>query len=217
MPKKAPKRLIAPELTAALSHPTRNFALAILNQRVASPKEIAKELDCSIRHVTYHLGVLEELGCVELVRTESVKGGRVVEHFFRAKERSWFDREAWAEVDDADKPGIDSLIIEAMSNDVSEAMLAGTFSDPSDNHISRTPMTVDKEGWQEVVTLLGSTLDGLVDIQGRVSNRSAPEDELTPIKVEILHFRSPGRSKRTERASLPSRLGRCRSTNSLPR
>jgi DNA-binding transcriptional ArsR family regulator len=193
--KKAAKRLVASELTTALSHPTRNLALAILNQRVASPKEIAKELDCSIRHVTYHLGVLEDLGCVELFKTEPVMGGRVVEHFYRATQRSWFDRDAWAEVDQDDRPGIDSLIVEAMSCDISEAMLAGTFSDPSDNHVSRTPMTVDNEGWGEVVALLASTLEGLMDIQGRVSNRSAPETELKPIKVEILHFRSPDRSK----------------------
>jgi DNA-binding transcriptional ArsR family regulator len=197
--KKAPKRLIAPELTTALSHPTRNLALAILNQRVASPKEIAKELDCSIRHVTYHLGVLEDLGCVELFKTEPVMGGRVVEHFYRATQRSWFDRDAWAQVDEKDKPGIDSLIVEAMSCDISEAMLAGTFSDPSDNHVSRTPMTVDNEGWEEVATLLASTLEGLIDIQGRVSNRSAPETEVKPIKVEILHFRSPDRSKQDKR------------------
>jgi DNA-binding transcriptional ArsR family regulator len=189
--KKEAKRLTAPELTAALSHPTRNLALAILNQRVASPADIAKELDCSIRHVTYHLGVLEDLGCVELVKTESVRGGRVVKHLFRATKRSWFDREAWAQVDEADRPGIDSLIVDAMSSDISEAMLAGTFSDPPDNHLSRTPLTVDDEGWEEVVTLLESTLDELMEIQGRVSNRSTPTADLKPIKVEILHFRSP--------------------------
>jgi DNA-binding transcriptional ArsR family regulator len=192
--KKAPQRLIAPELITALSHPTRNLALAILNQRVASPKEIAKELDCSIRHVTYHLGVLEDLDCVELIRTEQVKGGRVVEHFYRATKRSWIDRDTWAQVDERDKPGIDALILETMSADITEAMLGGTFSNPPDNHVSRTPMTVDDEGWNEVVTLLSSTLEGLIDIQGRISNRSAPESELKPIKVEILHFRSPGAS-----------------------
>lgn len=189
--KKAAKRLTAPELTTALAHPTRNLALAILNQRVASPAEIAKELDCSIRHVTYHLGVLEDLGCVELVKTEPVMGGRVVKHLYRATQRAWFDRDAWAKVDAGDRPAIDSLIVDAMSSDISEAMLAGTFSDPPDNHLSRTPMTVDDEGWNEVVDLLESTLEELMEIQGRVSNRSTPKSNLKPIKVEILHFRSP--------------------------
>ncbi len=195
MTKKTAKRLTAPELTRALSHPTRNLALAILNHRVASPKDIAKELDCSIRHVTYHLGVLEELGCVELVKTEPVMGGRVVRHLYRATQRSWFDRDSWEQVDEADRPAIDSLIVDEMSSDISEAMLAGTFGDPPDNHLSRTPMSVDDEGWEEVVDLLASTLDELQEIQGRVSNRSTPETDTKPIKVEILHFRSPDRSE----------------------
>lgn len=194
--KRVAKRLTAPELTTALAHPTRNLALAILNQRVASPKEIAEQVNCSIRHVTYHLKVLEDLGCVELVKTEPVMGGRVVRHLYRATKRSWFDREAWTQVEKGDRPAIDSLIVDSMSADISEAMLAGTFSDPPDNHLSRTPMTVDDEGWNEVVTLLESTLEELMEIQGRVSNRSKPETDLKPIKVEILHFRSPDSSQR---------------------
>ncbi|HET6999204.1 MAG TPA: winged helix-turn-helix domain-containing protein [Solirubrobacterales bacterium] len=195
MTEKTP-RLIVPELTKALKHPTRTFALAILTERVASPKEIAEELGRTIRHVTYHLGVLEDLNCVELVRTESAGGGRVVEHFYKATKRPWLDRESWAQLDTEGQQGITSTVMEMVSADIEEAISAGTFSDPADNHLSRTPMSVDKEGWAEVVAWLAATLDGLIDIQGRISNRSVPETELTPIKVEILHFRSPGQGKR---------------------
>jgi DNA-binding transcriptional ArsR family regulator len=185
-------RLIAPELAKALKHPTRTFILAILTVRVASPKEIAQQIDRTIRHVTYHLGVLEELNCVELVRTEAAGGGRVVQHFYKATKRPLIDRETWAHLDEAGQQGITSVIMELMSADVEEAVSAGTFSD-AENHLSRTPMSVDREGWEEVVGLLSGTLDGLIEIQGRVSNRSTPDTELTPIKVEILHFRSPDR------------------------
>lgn len=194
-------RLIAPELTKALKHPTRTFILAILIVRVASPKEIAEEIDRTIRHVTYHLGVLEELDCVELVRAESAAGGRVVEHFYKATKRPWLDRETWDHMDSEGQQRITATLLEMMSADIEEAVSAGTFSDPSDNHLSRTPMNVDKEGWEETVNLLSDTLDGLIDIQGRVSNRSTPETELTPLKVEILHFRSPGRADKAGPAS----------------
>jgi predicted ArsR family transcriptional regulator len=186
-----PPRLVVPELTKALTHPTRSYALAVLTERVASPKEIAKELDRTIRHVTYHLGVLERLNCVELVRTESVMGGRVVEHFYKATKRAWLDRQSWACLDRADQRGVTSTLMEMVSGDIEEAMSAGTFEDPPDNHLSRTPMSVDGEGWEEVLALLASTLEELIEIQGRVSNRSGPETKLKPIKVEILHFSSP--------------------------
>jgi len=57
------------------------------------------------------------------------------------------------------------------------------------------PMTVDGDGWTEVVDLLEDTLHQLIEIQGRVTNRSNPDTDLTPIKVEILHFRSPKRGE----------------------
>jgi len=198
---KRPPRLIVPELTRALTHPTRTYALGILTERVASPKEIAKELDCTIRHVTYHLGVLEKLGCVELVRTEPVMGGRVVEHFYRATKRAWLDRQSWALLDKSDQRGVTSTLMELVSADIEKAMSAGTFEDPPDNHLSRTPMRVDDDGWDEIRDLLDSTLNELLAIQGRVSNRSGPDTALKSVKVEILHFRSPERDKPDQLAS----------------
>jgi hypothetical protein len=184
-------RLVVPELTKALTHPTRSHVLATLTERIASPAEMAKELDRTVRHITYHLGVLERLDCVELVKTEPVAGGRVVESFYRATKRPWLDRQSWELLDEAGQRGVTSTLMELVTNDLADAMAAGTFNDPPDNHLSRTPLTVDAEGWEEVVTLLASTLDDLMDIQGEVNKRSTPETETMPIKVEILHFRSP--------------------------
>jgi DNA-binding transcriptional ArsR family regulator len=190
-------RLVAPELTKALSHPTRSHLLSILFERVASPKEMAQELDRSIRHVTYHLGVLEDLGCVELVRVEPAVGGRVVQHFYKAVKRAWLDRESWDQLDAEDQQGITSTLMEMISADIQEAMSGGTLSDPPTNHISRTPMTVDQDGWDEVVALLSSTLDELLEIQTRVANRGTPDTATMQTKIEIIHFRSPDRGERS--------------------
>lgn len=189
-------RLVAPELTKALSHPTRSHLLSILFERTASPKEMAQELDCSIRHVTYHLGVLEDLGCVELVRAEPAVGGRVVQHFYKAVKRAWLDRESWDQLDAGDQQGITATLMEMISADIQEAMTGGTLNDPPTNHISRTPMTVDPAGWDEVTDLLSSTLDELLAIQTRVANRLTPDAATMPMRVEIIHFRSPDREPR---------------------
>jgi predicted ArsR family transcriptional regulator len=185
--------LTAPELTAAMSHPTRIHLMTVLTERTASPKEIAQELDRPIRHITYHLGVLEQLDCVELVRQEQSMGGRVMEHFYKATQRPWLEHQSWDQLDDVDdeQPRVTSAIMELVSEDIAEAMSAGTFNDPPDNHLSRTPMTVDDEGWAEVASVLRSTLNRLLEIQGRVNARGARGDATMPIKVEIIHFRSP--------------------------
>jgi hypothetical protein len=184
-------RLVVPELTKALAHPTRSHVLATLTERIASPAEMAKELNRTVRHITYHLGVLKRIDCVELVKSEPVAGGRVVENFYRATKRPWLDRQSWALLDDKGQRGITSTLMEMVTGDLADAMAAGTFNDPPDNHLSRTPMTVDAEGWEEVVVALNDTLERLIGIQGEVNKRSSPETETMPIKIEILHFRSP--------------------------
>lgn len=186
-----PPRLINDKLVTAMGHPTRVHAVMVLNQRTASPSEIAKELNRSVRHVTYHLDVLEKLGSIELVSKEPAGGGRVMESFYRATERSWFDREAWEQVeDDKTRIGVTMPILTLMSEDIAYAMTAKTFED-KDNHVSRTPMVVDDDGWEEVVSLLSDTLDELIEIQTRVNDRITPDTETKLSKVQIIQFRSP--------------------------
>jgi predicted ArsR family transcriptional regulator len=191
-----PPRLINDKLVAAMGHPTRVHAVMVLNQRTASPSELAKELNRSVRHVSYHLDVLEKLGSIELVERKPAGGGRVMESFYRATERSWFDREAWEQVeDDKTRIGVTMPILTLMSEDIADAMLANTF-EAKDNHVSRTPMNLDDDGWEEVVTLLNTTLDELIEIQARVNDRLAPETETKLAKVEIIQFESPDVGKR---------------------
>jgi predicted ArsR family transcriptional regulator len=186
-----PPRLVTDKLVTALAHPTRVHAITVLNERTASPAELARELGRSVRHVTYHLDVLAKLDCIELVSKEPAGGGRVIESFYRATSRPWFDRDAWERLEDKRmKLGVTMPILSLISEDIAQAMVGDTFED-NDNHLSRTPMVVDDEGWDEVVTLLSSTLDQLIQIQGRVSNRTPPETKTRLTKVEIIQFRSP--------------------------
>ena len=83
-------------LIKALGHPLRMSVLAILNARVASPSELAKELGEPLGNVAYHVKILEETGAIELVRTAPVRGA--LEHFYRATT----DVDAtWLDLDDA--------------------------------------------------------------------------------------------------------------------
>jgi DNA-binding transcriptional ArsR family regulator len=183
--------LANPQLISALTHPTRVHALTVLNERTASPAEIAKELDRSIRHVTYHLEKLEKLGCVELVGVERAHGGGVVAKRYRATQRPWVDREAWKQMDSADQPGITSAILANMNEDIATALTGGSINE-GDNHISRTPMVLDPESYEELVGLLAETLDRVLEIQERATNRlSAGEREAILTKVHIIQFISP--------------------------
>lgn len=184
--------LVSPQLAAALAHPTRAHALTILSQRPASPRELAEELDLPTRHVAYHVKRLEELGCVELAQARPAGGGRVVEHIYRATQRSYFDADGWESLDERQKRGVTTTILRLASEDVNEAMVTGTIHEPDDNHITRTVMSVDREGWRELVDLLARTVDEVLTIQGRIAERTAGVDvEMLLVKILILHFRAP--------------------------
>lgn len=164
--------------------------MRILSERVATPREIASALDEPINNVAYHVKVLKRLDCIELVGTRQVHGGRVAEHLYKATQRPYWDDAAWKELDEGQKLGVTGAIMHQISEDIAEAMSHGTFNYPDDNHISRSPLIVDPDGWKEVVSLLDQTMEELIEIQARVNARKA-DAELLHAHVEIIQFCSP--------------------------
>lgn len=191
MPSRHPPSLTNPRLASAMSHPTRLRTMRVVSERVATPREIAEEIDEPINNVAYHVKILKELECIELVKVEQARGGRVAEHFYKATQRPYWDAADWERLEEGEKLGVTAAIMQQISEDVAVSMSHGTFHDRDDNHISRTPMTLDRDGWDEVVTLLDDTLHDLLDIQERVQARGGEEGEAMLAKVEILHFLSP--------------------------
>lgn len=174
----------------AFAHPLRVQILIILNERVASPNLLAQELDQSLNLVAYHVRVLEKYDCIELVDTKQRRGA--TEHFYRATRRQFLSDQEWSRLPEALRPGVASAILKAIFQDVEEAAHSGTLDDVDDQHVSRTPMVVDKQGWDDVVQLLSDTLDRVLEIQAESSARLATSDEDGQLsKVEIMHFKSP--------------------------
>ena len=83
-----------PRYVKALSHPLRVRILAMLDERTASPVELAGWLGSSLGTVAYHVRTLERMGLIELVHETRVRGA--VEHHYRSKERPRVSDDAWA-------------------------------------------------------------------------------------------------------------------------
>jgi predicted ArsR family transcriptional regulator len=168
-------------------------AMTLLADREASPREIAAEIGEPVNNVTYHVKQLVELGCVELVRTAPARGGRVVEHFYRSTRRVWVDDEGWEKLGPSERHVFTTTLMKAIANDVNDAMARGTFFEQDDNHLSRTPMVVDAEGWKEVTEVLDAALLSLLEIRSKVAERTGSEEGpgSFPAKIEILQFRAP--------------------------
>lgn len=166
--------------------------MAIFFDHEASPREIAAAIDEPVNNVTYHINQLVELGWIELVAQRPARGGRVVEHFYRATRRPEFDAEEWARLGPQERLAFDTTTVDLMSQDISEAMFSGSFFEDQDNHLTRTPIEVDAEGWEETKEILARAFEELLEVREKVANRNAEGGKQTSqVKVHIIHFKSP--------------------------
>jgi predicted ArsR family transcriptional regulator len=186
-------RLIDERLVTALSHETRGYALAVFTERPASTKEVAEELGQSVSAVWYHVNKLLNLGCIELVEAKRRRGA--TERFYRATIRHFFDDEAWEAIPKQKRLTIAMGILRLIAGDLNEAVQAGTV-DTVDNHLSRTLLNLDGEGWIESTALLDDALEGLLRIREKSTMRMSRSGE-DPIRasVSIMQFELPARKR----------------------
>jgi len=162
-------------LFKALAHPLRFQALAILNERVASPNELAKELGEGLSQVSYHVKVLLESDCIELVKTEPRRGA--VEHYYRATSRAFLSDDEWARIPASVRPGLSASLMQTIMDDAVSALKAGTFDARPDHHLSWTPMIVDEKGWVDLAAALTSAMERCLEIQAESAGRLAEAGE----------------------------------------
>lgn len=158
-------------LVKALSHPHRLHALKILNERTASPIQLAPIVGTTVGRIAYHVRELERLDCIELVETRPVRGA--TEHFYRATARAFFSADEWVQLPETIRASISGMMITEMWGTVGEAMTAGTFDARDDRHLSWTPMVVDDEGWEELHGILDRALEEVIEVQAASASRIA--------------------------------------------
>jgi DNA-binding transcriptional ArsR family regulator len=183
---------ITQQLAKALAHPLRVRILTSLNRGISSPNQLAQELDEPLGNVSYHVKTLLEYDCVELVKTEPRRGA--VEHFYRATERAFFSDADWAKIPASARKGIDGVIIEAIGQDATAAMIEGTIDSRTDTHISRTPLNLDEAGWQQLSKLLAETLESAMKIGEESATRLANDGaDGIGSTLSLLHFEVPAK------------------------
>jgi DNA-binding transcriptional ArsR family regulator len=180
---------ITQQLAKALAHPLRVKILTSLHKGVSSPNQLSQELDEPLGNVSYHVKTLLEYECVELVKTEPRRGA--VEHFYRATERTFFSDSDWEKIPASARKGITGSVLETVGQDATEALVAGSIDARPDSHVSRTPLTLDDQGWSDITSLLADTLEKALQIQEEAASRGEGESGTIATKLAILHFESP--------------------------
>src|SRR3954466_2191495 len=115
-------------IAKALAHPLRARILRRLGERVASPGDLALELGAPLGVVSYHVRMLRDYDCVELVRTEPVRGA--LQHFYRATARPNLDEVQWRTLPSGLRRELSGETIQDLVNDFAAAADTGQLEDP---------------------------------------------------------------------------------------
>jgi DNA-binding transcriptional ArsR family regulator len=167
-------------LLRAISHPLRHRLLGMLDGRIASPNQLARELGLPLGRVSYHIRLLSDLGAIELVRTEPRRGA--LEHFYRAVTSVWFSEGDWAKLPRSARRGVLGQNLQQIFTDVTAAADNGGFDNAS-SLVLRAPLRLDEAGMQEISGLLRSAIE-----RARELSREADENGGASAEVSVLLF-----------------------------
>jgi DNA-binding transcriptional ArsR family regulator len=186
-------------LVKGLSHPIRVECLTVLAKRIASPRELSEILDHDLSNISYHVRVLDELGLIEMVREESVRGA--VAHFYKAAERPILSESEWQQLSPEVRTAISIYGWDLLIKDVSEAVEKGTFDSRADRHLSRASILLDSEGFNRLSGLMEKLVEAVISEEAAAAKRmnksgerpmhaiaatalfSMPDSELRPSKA----------------------------------
>jgi DNA-binding transcriptional ArsR family regulator len=176
-----PQRAVTDAKVAkALAHPLRVRILRILEERTASPRELALELDTDLSALSYHVRTLHRMGFIELV--EQKRRRAALESYYRATSLPVVTREAWVEMPGLVKRQFVSGVISQIGDEVNRAVEAGGFEGP-DAHLSRVGLTLDRQGYKELGERLTALLDELQEIGREAAERLKSADHEDAIET----------------------------------
>ena len=113
--------------------------------------------------------MLHDLGCIELVDTEPRRGA--LEHYYRAIVRPFFADRDWKKLPKNTRGSISDTVLQLVWDDTADAIKTGIFDERENRHLSRSVLSMDEQGWDELNDLLSETLDRAMQIQADSAGR----------------------------------------------
>ena len=163
-----------PRYVKALSHPLRVRILALLQERTASPRELAEWLGATLGTVSYHVRTLHDFGLIELVKTTQVRGA--IAHHYKATIRPTVDDAAWASAPPIAKQAAVGASLQTVDDYARASAAAGGF-DRGEAHLSRTNLRLDAKGWQAADKACQKLIAELGRIEEAASKRIEKDPE----------------------------------------
>ena len=187
-------------IAKALAHPLRARILQRLGERVASPGDLAVELGAPLGVVTYHVRMLRDYDCVELVRTEPRRGA--LQHFYRATARPNLDEDQWRTLPSGLRRELAGETIQEL---VADLGAGGRRRHARGSRRSCSPArrsSSTSAAFKKLNKLLAKTHEQALAIAAESAARQASATAVFPTELAILHFKraEPGKQAKTRRA-----------------
>jgi DNA-binding transcriptional ArsR family regulator len=185
---KAIKNIDDPRYVKAMSHPLRVRILAMLDERKASPNQLAGWLGASLGTVAYHVRTLEQLGLIELVDETRVRGA--VEHHYKARARPNVTAEGWAQAPPIAKQAAVGSSLDVIAEYSRASAAAGGF-DREDAQLRRALIKLDARGFQQLSKAVDKLLEQADKIEASAAERIAKDphaDDIVEAGLGVLLF-----------------------------
>ena len=131
--------------------------------------------------------MLEKCGCIEQVATARRRGA--VEHYFRARPRSYIGHKDWRKVPKSLRDSVTGSQLGTFFDRAADALEAGTIDARDDTTLSWMPMAVDAAGWEEVALVFKAAVARLEKIHELNRRRmSQSGEEPTSMVVGMAAF-----------------------------
>lgn len=179
-----------PALAKAYAHPLRVQILGLLENRVATPAQLATEMGAGLSQTSYHVRQLRAFGLIKLVERRVKRGA--VEHYYTATVRPTITDVGWSQVPKIVKRAMVGGAIAQAGKELAESADRGGL-DRDDMHFTRTRLTLTREGWKEVSRVLTDALERIdaIAATSAVEPEDDPDVERDEATVVMLLFESP--------------------------
>jgi DNA-binding transcriptional ArsR family regulator len=164
-----------PRYVKALSHPLRVRILSMLEERDASPVQLAEHLDATLGTVAYHVRTLERLGLIEMVATHQRRGA--TEHVYAAREHPRFSDSAWASTNPMAKHVMIASALSQVGEFATQSAAAGGF-DRSEASLTRNTLHLDAEGFTELADATRRWQQEVASVEAAAAGRMGSSGEV---------------------------------------
>jgi len=164
-----PRKTLVELAAFAVGSRIRIDALTIFNERVASVREVAGEIDEGLELVGHHVKELVKAGCLELVK--SPQRGGAVEHFYRALRRPEMSDEEWWALKDSDRKEISTAGLRNLFAEGLASIQTGKMSADRQIRIWWKASRLDDQGREEAAEEQEQHINRLQEIEAKSVER----------------------------------------------